>query len=99
MRRLSRVYWYTLEFGVVQEAGHYKAFGAGLLSSIGELERFDTDATLMDWDLEQMAQTPYDPTDYQSHLFVAPSFTRMLAELCAWLRTGAWRDQRGASES
>jgi phenylalanine-4-hydroxylase len=92
MNRLARVYWYTLEFGVVLENGALKAFGAGLLSSIGELQAFDTHATLKEWDLSKMAQTPYDPTTYQSTLFVAPSFTRMLAELCAWLRTGQWRD-------
>lgn len=92
MTRLSRVYWYTLEFGVVLENGSLKAFGAGLLSSIGELQAFDTRATLKEWSLSKMAKTPYDPTAYQSTLFVAPSFTRMLAELCAWLRTGEWRD-------
>lgn len=93
MFKLARVYWYCLEFGVVLQNGSCKAFGAGLLSSIGELNRFDTEATLMEWDLQKMSNTPYDPTDYQSVLFVAPSFTRMLAELCAWLRTGKWRVQ------
>jgi phenylalanine-4-hydroxylase len=92
MLRLSRVYWYTLEFGVVLENGKCKAFGAGLLSSIGELERFESKSNLLDWNLEKMSRTVYDPTDYQSTLYVAPSFTRMLAELCAWLRTGEWRE-------
>lgn len=35
---LTKVYWYTVEFGVVKEAGDIKAFGAGILSSFGELE-------------------------------------------------------------
>jgi hypothetical protein len=34
----GQVYWYTVEFGVVREAGGIKAFGAGVLSSYGELE-------------------------------------------------------------
>lgn len=34
----SQVYWYTVEFGVVREAGDIKAFGAGILSSYGELD-------------------------------------------------------------
>ena len=88
MARLERVYWYTLEFGLVQERGEIKAFGAGLLSSVGEIERCTTVPTLHDWDLERMANTPYDPTDYQDVLFVAPSFTRLLCDVTAWVRTG-----------
>lgn len=34
----AQVYWYTVEFGVVREATDIKAFGAGILSSYGELE-------------------------------------------------------------
>ena len=38
-----------------------------------------------------MASTPYDPTRYQDRLLVAPSFTRMLCDVAAWLRLGGWR--------
>ena len=88
MERLERVYWYTLEFGLVQEGAAIKAFGAGLLSSVGELERCTEVADLRPWDLEAMACTPYDPTSYQEVLFVAPSFTRLLCDVTAWVRTG-----------
>lgn len=91
MARLERVYWYTLEFGLVRQGGELKAFGAGLLSSVGELERCATAPELRPWDLEAMAGTPYDPTDYQGVLFVAPSFTRMLCDVTAWVRTGGHR--------
>ena len=37
---LSRVFWFTIEFGVVRESGELKAYGAGILSSFGELEAF-----------------------------------------------------------
>ncbi len=91
MLRLERVYWYTLEFGVVEERGSLKAFGAGLLSSCGELAAFDTGPRLADWDLDAIAKTPYDPTTYQATLFVAPSFTRMLVDVTMWVRSGGWR--------
>ncbi|MBM4366772.1 MAG: phenylalanine 4-monooxygenase [Deltaproteobacteria bacterium] len=91
MSRLDRVYWYTLEFGLVAENGEPRAFGAGLLSSAGELRDFATHAQLRPWDLDIMAQTPFDPTRYQDVLFVAPTFTRLLVDLSTWVRTGRWR--------
>jgi phenylalanine-4-hydroxylase len=85
VRALERVYWYTLEFGAVQEYGQPRALGAGLLSSAGELARLTTgEARLLPWDLERMAATAYDPTNYQPHLFVAPSFRRLVDDLEVW---------------
>ena len=85
VQRLIRTYWYCLEFGLVREAGKVKAVGAGLLSSFGELGRFEANASLKPFDLEVIAQTPFDPTQYQSTLFVADSEERLLAELEAFL--------------
>jgi phenylalanine-4-hydroxylase len=92
MDKIANVYWYTMEFGLVAERGEVKAFGAGLLSSVGEIQRFDTAATLKDWDLEEMAATTFDPTRFQDTLFVAPSFTQMLVAVSRWVRNGDWRD-------
>lgn len=85
MQPLIRAYWYSLEFGVVREAGALKVFGAGLLSSFGECGRFETAAELKPFDLDVMAETPFDPTDYQRTLFVAPSFEVMKQRLLDWL--------------
>ena len=93
-KRIEHVYWYTMEFGVVEEQGELKAFGAGLLSSAGELAQFDRRPALLVWDLDDIAETPYDPTRMQPHLFVAPSFGRMLDDLSCWLATGGWRSPR-----
>lgn len=73
-RRIDRLYWFTMEFGVVEEGGATKAVGAGLLSSFGELERFQDGAALVPFDVDEIVETAYDPTGYQSRLFVAPSF-------------------------
>jgi phenylalanine-4-hydroxylase len=88
--RLERVYWYTLEFGLVEEAGGVKAFGAGLLSSAGELDQIEDGPRLEGWDLAAIAETPYDPTDMQPQLFVAPSFDRLLHDVQVWVESGGW---------
>ncbi len=85
MLQLERLYWYTLEFGVVEERGNLRAFGAGLLSSAGELEQFDRGPELLPFDVERMIEMPYDPTSFQPSLFVAPSFGALLSGVCDWL--------------
>ena len=83
--RLSRVYWFTIEFGVLRENGRVKAYGTGLLSSAGELEEMHN-AELVPLDLEAAASHVYDPTHYQAILFCAESFDQvdqMLREFLA----------------
>lgn len=85
LARVARLYWYTLEFGVCRERGQLKAVGAGLLSSFGELGGFEERARLEPFDTNVIAETPYDPTDYQRVLFVAPSFSEMASRAGDWL--------------
>jgi len=76
----SRVFWFTIEFGTVHEDGDLKTYGAGLLSSFGEIEVFAA-AEIRPWDLTAMATLPYDITQYQPVLFAAGSFDRMVDDL------------------
>jgi phenylalanine-4-hydroxylase len=85
VERIGRLYWYTLEFGVVREEGRLKVYGAGLLSSFGELGRFETEEGLETWDVARIADTPYDPTHYQERLYVAPSMRTVVDDVLAWL--------------
>ena len=78
--RLSRVYWFTIEFGVLREGGKLKAYGTGLLSSAGELEAMHK-AELQELDLEAVSGHEYDPTHYQPVLFCAHSFENMFKTL------------------
>ncbi len=79
----SRVFWFTLEFGVVHEGGEVLAYGAGLLSSYGEIQEFHR-AEIRPWDLVAMGTTDYDITRYQPVLFAADGFEQVLDELGAF---------------
>jgi len=80
LERLARIYWFTIEFGVLRENGDVKAYGTGLLSSAGELEEMHK-AELRPLDLHAAAHHDYDPTHYQSVLFCAASFDEMFDQL------------------
>jgi phenylalanine-4-hydroxylase len=54
---IADVFWFTVEFGVVREGGETKAYGAGLLSSPGELEWFGEHAVIRPLDIRDMATT------------------------------------------
>ena len=77
---LKRFSWYSIEFGLIEEAGELKVFGAGILSSTGEIpySLFSKEVTRRPFVTEQVIETDYDPSRMQDHLFVIPSF--------AWLR-------------
>jgi len=84
LEKLSRVYWFTIEFGVLREAGQLKAYGTGLLSSAGEMAKMD-EANLRPLDLDAAAEAKYDPTHFQPVLFCADSFTEMYEHLRTFL--------------
>jgi len=84
MDRLARVYWFTIEFGVLRENGRIKAYGTGLLSSAGELHEMHK-AELVPLSLEAAADHVYDPTHFQSLLFCADSFDEMYETLREFL--------------
>jgi phenylalanine-4-hydroxylase len=73
---VSRVFWFSLEFGVLRESGAPKAYGAGLLSSYGEIEEF-VDADLRPLDIAAMGTQEYDITHYQPILFCGDSLSHV----------------------
>jgi phenylalanine-4-hydroxylase len=80
MEFLSRVFWFTLEFGVVREGKALKAYGAGILSSFGELDAF-RDADVKPFDIAAMGAQDYDITRYQPVLFAADSTDALIGEM------------------
>lgn len=70
LRFLSHVFWYTMEFGVVFEGRALKAYGAGILSSVGETAAFDsTEVEVRPADFLAMGQASYDITRFQPILY------------------------------
>jgi len=87
---LSRIFWYTVEFGVLREGGAIKAYGAGLLSSAGELEAMHQ-AEIVPTDFARMGRRPYDVTKFQPLLFCFDSFAALQEQLGGFLRS--WSDE------
>ena len=85
IKKIERLYWYTIEFGLVIENDEVKAFGAGLLSSIGELMSIHT-VTRRPFDPWVITETPYDTSRMQPHLFCAESYDDMRREIVRYLR-------------
>ncbi|MBI3821895.1 MAG: hypothetical protein HY289_04350 [Planctomycetes bacterium] len=77
---LKRFSWFSIEFGLMEEQGETKVFGAGILSSTGEIpfSLFSKDVRRKPFVTDEVIETDYDPSRMQDHLFIIPSF--------AWLR-------------
>jgi phenylalanine-4-hydroxylase len=80
---LKRFSWFSIEFGLIEEAGETKVFGAGILSSTGEIPNslFSTDVIRKPFVTDVVIATDYDPSRMQDHLFIAPSFPFLRREL------------------
>ncbi len=78
---VADVFWFTGEFGVVRQQGRPRAYGAGLLSSFGELGWFARHAELRPIDVWEMGRLPYDISRYQPVLFAAESLDHLLDEV------------------
>lgn len=78
LQELERLYWFSLEFGLIQEDKDVKAFGAGLLSSSGELQHaFSNKVTWKPFTVDEVIRTPYDFSHMQSTYFIIPSFAAL----------------------
>jgi phenylalanine-4-hydroxylase len=82
VKMLARLYWYTIEFGLMSTAAGIRAYGAGLLSSGGELAYCVDDAKprRLPFDLERIMRTDYLIDRYQDTYFVIDSFEQLMRE-------------------
>jgi phenylalanine-4-hydroxylase len=79
---LARLYWYTIEFGLMSTPQGVRAYGAGLLSSGGELAYCvdDPRPRRLAFDLERLMRTEYIIDRYQDTYFVIDSFDQLMRE-------------------
>jgi phenylalanine-4-hydroxylase len=98
--QLARLYWYTVEFGLIREGAELQLFGAGIVSSFGEsgFALDDPSPNRLGFDLMRIMRTDYRIDDYQQVYFVIDSFEDLLE---ATLRTDfapLYEQLRGAGD-
>jgi phenylalanine-4-hydroxylase len=82
LQNLARLYWYTVEFGLLETPAGLRIYGAGILSSKAE-SIFALDSASphrIRFDLERVMRTPYRIDDFQQIYFVVPSLQDLLDE-------------------
>ena len=79
---MARIYWYTVEFGLIKENNEIKIYGAGILSSPGEsLYSVSSEAKHLPFDIETIFATPYIKDKYQAQYFVIDSYQQLFDSL------------------
>ncbi len=91
MALISRLHWWTVEFGLIGDLKKPKIYGAGLLSSIGESYNCLTDRVKkLPYNLETQNYA-FDITTQQPHLFVTPTFQRLIDVLEEFAKSMSFR--------
>jgi len=79
---LKRFSWFSIEFGLIEEEGETRIFGAGILSSTGEIPfSLSADVKHRPFVTDEVIGTDYDPSRMQDLLFIIPSFTFLRREI------------------
>ncbi len=75
---LSRIYWFTIEFGLIREGGVLKIYGAGILSSAGETKfSLSEEPMHFPYNVRKILNTPYWKDKYQDRYFVIDSYEQL----------------------
>ena len=82
IEKLARLYWYTVEFGLIHTGGELRIYGAGIVSSFGEsvFALDDPSPNRLGFDLKRLMRTKYRIDDYQQNYFVIDSFEDLLRQ-------------------
>lgn len=85
--QLEAFHWFTVEFGLIEEHGENRIFGAGIVSSNEEVTHALSDAvTTKPFDPDVLVDTDYEVYHLQDTLFVMESFEQLLEGFKRWTR-------------
>jgi phenylalanine-4-hydroxylase len=75
LEKLGRLFWYTVEFGLIRQHGEIKAYGSGVISSAGECHNvINGGCAIHDFSLDEVINTPVKVDELQKVLFAVNSF-------------------------
>jgi phenylalanine-4-hydroxylase len=78
LEKLGRLFWYTVEFGLIRQDGKIKAYGSGVISSAGECEHvISGGCAIHDFSLDEVINTPVKVDELQKVLFAVSSFDQI----------------------
>jgi phenylalanine-4-hydroxylase len=93
LERLGRVFWYTVEFGLIRQDGRNKVYGSGLISSNGECSNvIQGGCEVRPFDLDEVLRTPVKVDEMHHLLFAIESFDQIydaMHALEARIRSGS----------
>lgn len=89
MHKIAAVYWYTIEYGISLENKQYKAVGAALLSSFGEMEHalVKKKAEMRPLDFEDACAQQYPIDDFQSLYYFTPNVQQMMEKVAQFVQS------------
>lgn len=86
-KMLPRIYWYTVEFGLIRNPEGLRIYGSGIVSSPNEVMYSLSDQPKkIPFDIDAVAAKPYDIWHMQEELFVIDSFDQLEAEFDRWAK-------------
>tara|TARA_B110000211_G_C14060769_1_gene545400 strand:+ start:703 stop:1434 length:732 start_codon:yes stop_codon:yes gene_type:complete len=82
LAKIQKLYWFTIEFGMMIRKGDYKIYGAGILSSLAESKKiFSKNADIRSFDLEKVINSEYDISKIQPYYYAIQSFEQLYQSL------------------
>lgn len=80
--KLQRIYWFTIEFGLIKEENQTKGYGAGIMSSFGETNHiFEDNIVIHPFDIEQVIEKEFISTEIQNEYVIIDSYTQLFESL------------------
>ncbi|MBK6266220.1 phenylalanine 4-monooxygenase [Marivirga sp. S37H4] len=79
---LSRIYWFTIEFGLIRENGELKIYGAGIISSPGETKfSLSNEPEHLAYDIEAIIDSSYKKDSFQTKYFIIENYEELYSSL------------------